>query len=139
MSSHSLFFPEEPRSFAGRRVLKILLRAVHVLCAGVLTGAFLLDSAAASGNWVTATLASGIAILLLDLHESGVFLLQLRGWFVIVKLGGVAVVPRIDSSAATWLLCGLLVGSVLSSHASSGVRYFIPLGRGRFRGARTKG
>jgi len=34
-----LLVPNEPRSFRGRRMLKIVLRAIHVLCAGVLVGA----------------------------------------------------------------------------------------------------
>jgi len=140
MSSTHLLFPVEPRAFRGRRTLKILLRAAHVLCAGVLTGAYFLQAEPAqAGPWVTATLASGAAILLIDLHESGAFLLQLRGWFVVAKLGGVALVPRIEPDAATWLLGGILVASVISSHAASRLRYFIPLGGARVRGARTKG
>ncbi len=117
-----------------------MLRAVHVLCAGVLTGAYVLDVATARPDpWVMATLISGAAILLLDLHETGIFLLQMRGWFVIAKLGAVALVPRIEPTAAAWLLGALVVGSVLSSHAPSRVRYFIPFGGGRFKGATTKG
>ncbi len=140
MSITNLLFPTEPRSLPGRRGLKISLRAVHVLCAGVMTGAYVLDPVAARpGHWVTATLVSGAAVLLLDLHESGIFLLQLRGWFVVAKLGAVAVVPRIEPAAAAWLLGALVVGSVLSSHAPSRVRYFIPFGGGRFTGATTKG
>ena len=140
MSSLNLLFPAQPRTFRGRRTLKILLRAVHVLCAGVLTGAYFLHTPAAQADpWVTATLASGAAILLIDLHESGAFLLQLRGWFVLAKLGGVALVPRIEPVAAAWVLGGILVASVISSHAPSRIRYFIPVGRDRVRGARTKG
>ncbi len=140
MSITSLFFPAEPRSLPGRRGLKILLRAAHVLCSGVLTGGYVFDVASARpGHWVMATLISGAAILLLDLHETGIFLLQMRGWFVVAKLAAVALVPRIEPTAAAWLLGALVVGSVVSSHAPSRVRYFIPFGGGRFTGATTKG
>ena len=140
MSSSSLLYPGKPRSFPGRRTVKILLRAAHVLCAGVLTGTYLLDADAAQhGPWVTATLVSGGTILLIDLHESGVFLMQLRGWFVVAKLGAVALIPRIEPIAAAWVLGGIVFASVISSHAPSSIRYFIPIGGRRFRGSRTKG
>ena len=82
---------------------------------------------------------SGLALLLLDVHESCAFMLQIRGYFVIVKLAALGFLSRLEPAQASWLLAILLVVSVLSSHAPSGVRYAVPLGAGRFHGARTKG
>ena len=42
MSLGRLLFPETPRRMPGHRAIKIVLRAVHTLCAGVLVGAYLL-------------------------------------------------------------------------------------------------
>ncbi|NIM00593.1 MAG: hypothetical protein GTN89_06945 [Acidobacteria bacterium] len=80
-----------------------------------------------------------IALLLLDLHESCVFLLQVRGYLVILKIAVLGLVPRLDPTVAAWVLGVLVVVSVLSSHAPSRVRYAVPIGGSAFRGARTKG
>ncbi len=135
----SLFFPDQPRSFPLRREVKIVLRALHVPCAGILTGAYLFDvSAATRGAWIAATIVTGLAILLLDLHESGAFLLQVRGLVLAIKVALFAAVPLAGEHAG-WLLGALIVLSVVSSHAPSRVRYHVVLGGGRIRGAETRG
>ncbi len=78
-----ILFPEQPRALPGRRGLKVALRAAHVLCAGILVGSYVFDAEAAlKSSWTLATVASGMAILLLDLHESAAFLFQVRGLVV---------------------------------------------------------
>lgn len=135
----SFFFPPRPREFPGRRTLKILLRGVHVLSAGILTGLYVFDGGAVlRDHWLMGAIGSGTLILLLDLHESGVFLLQLRGLVVIGKLVFLAALPLLGARAG-WILAALLVASVVSSHAPSTIRYFVPFGRDRFKGAETKG
>ena len=134
-----LLFPEEPRPLPGRRVLKILFRAVHVLFAGILAGSYVFDvEAAQRAPWFSGTVASGLLILLLDLHESGAFLLQVRGMVVMGKLLVLFLLPWLTGWEAEVL--GLLVLiSVLSSHAPSSFRYFVVIGRGRVKASRTKG
>ena len=136
---HSLFFPDPPRELPFRRAVKIALRAAHVLCAGVTTGAFVLGAAAdARQAWLAATIASGTAILLLDLHESAAFLVQVRGLVLALKL--IVLASALAWTAgAPWLLGGLMVLSVLSSHAPSRVRYCVLIGRGRIAPSRSKG
>ena len=132
-------FPDPPREFKARRAVKISARAVHVLCAGVMVGAYLLPADGASQNtWFAATVATGLVLLFLDLHESGAFLLQVRGMVVIGKLGVVAALPVLGA-AAGYVLAAVLMLSVVMSHAPSRVRYFVVFGRGRVKGARSKG
>jgi len=131
-------FPVPPRSFPGRRGLKIAFRASHVLCAGILTGAYLFDvGVELRGPWLTATIVTGFLILGLDLHESGVFLLQIRGMVVATKLVLLVTLPLFGRPG--WVLAALVLTSVVFSHAPSKVRYFVPFGGRRFTGARTKG
>lgn len=133
-----LIFPAEPRSFRGRRGVKVLLRSLHVLCAGILTGAYLFDAGARSrSSWLLASVATGLLILLLDLHESGTFLLQVRGLVVVGKIGTLGALP-LFAGYEVWVLSSVVVGSVLISHAPSRIRYFVVGGSGR-RGAETKG
>jgi len=111
-----------------------------VLCAGVLTGSHVFDADPALQRWwLTLTALTAAALLFLDLHESGVFLMQVRGYLVIAKLVALGLLPRLDPAAAVWLLGALMFVSVLSSHAPSRVRYHVPLGGAHFHGGRTKG
>jgi hypothetical protein len=135
----ALLFPSEPRSFPGRRAVKIALRALHVMTSGVAVGSYLFAVPdPLRSQWLIAASASGVAMLLVDLHESGAFLLQVRGLVVLVKIVLLGLLP-LGGPAQGWILAGLVVFSVLSSHASSRVRYQIVFARGRVKGAETKG
>ena len=134
-----LCFPPEPRGLPGRRAIKILLRAIHVPCAGILAAAYLFDAGdSARTVWMVGTVVSGLLILLLDLHQTGVFLLQIRGQVVLVKIVLLAMLPFFEAYRAP-LLVGLVAISVLSSHAPSGIRYHVIFGGNRFKGASSKG
>jgi len=133
------FFPFKPRQFAGRRWIKIALRGVHVLCAGLLVGAYLFHAAPeVRGAWLGAACVSGLLVLLLDLHETAVFLVQVRGLVVLLKLAVLASLPWLGGLEA-YALGFLVFLSVVSSHASSKVRYRILIGAGRLKGAESKG
>jgi hypothetical protein len=135
----ALLFPPEPRSFPARRFLKITLRAAHVLCAGVATGCYLLSVAdPARTHWMIAAAATGAAMFLLDLQETAAFLLQARGLIVLIKIGLLGALPLLGPWQG-WILAALVGLSVLSSHASSKFRYYIVFGKGRYKGAETKG
>jgi hypothetical protein len=136
-----LLFPATPRELGPRRGIKIFLRAVHVACAGILSGAYLLGVDAAREGWLAATVTTGTALLLLDLHESGAFLLQVRGVVVLLKVAALCALlglPALEP-AAGWILVALVVLSVVFSHAPSGVRYRVLWFADRVNEARTKG
>jgi hypothetical protein len=134
-----LLFPDPPRDFPCRRALKITLRAVHVLAAGVFTGGRILEAQPElQVPWLVATLITGGLVLALDLHESAAFLAQVRGLVVLGKLIALALILSIDGNHG-WA-CGLLVAaSVIFSHAPSSLRYFVLIGRGRIRGSTSRG
>jgi len=135
----TLLFPAEPRRLPGRRAMKILLRAIHVPCAGILAAAYLFEAGASARTvWMVGTVVSGLLILLLDLHETGVFLLQVRGLVVFGKIALLAMLPLFEAYRLP-VLVGLLGISVLSSHAPSEIRHHLAFGRDRFKGATTKG
>ena len=134
----SRFFPDPPRTYRGMRWVKVVLRAVHVLCAGVLTGAYLLEATSPQReSCLIGTVLSGLLLFAADLYESAAFLLQVRGAIVLLKLALLALLPVLP--APGWVLAGILSFSVISSHAPSAVRYRMLFGRGRIRGAETKG
>jgi hypothetical protein len=114
--------------------VKISLRAVHVLAVALLTGG------AASGAslealtpWVLATFATGLLLLAFDLFATCVFVLQVRGLVVFLKLAAFVAMMAAGTLDAR-VLGALILVSVISSHAPSRVRYYVLLGRGRVRG-----
>ena len=131
----SFLFPDPPRSFPGRRGLKILLRAVHVVCVSLYVGAFAFEPAAAD-LWLWATVASGAAILAIDLHETAAFLCQVRGLVLVAKIAALGTLHLLGDHAI-WLLAGLVLLSVLSSHAPGAIRHRVVFGS--VRGAETHG
>jgi hypothetical protein len=111
-----------------------------VLASGVLCGATLLGAEGPQRHaWLLAALLSGLFLVALDLHESGAFLLQIRGLVVLAKIGLLAALPWFSPLGAGWALAVVTVVSVLSSHTSSKIRYYVVLGGGRIEGARSKG
>jgi len=131
--------PEEPRQLPGHRWLKIALRAGHVLATGVLVGGFVfLGAAVLDTGWFHAALGSGLAVLLLDSYESCAFYLQVRGAVVLAKLALLGVLPWLGAAQGP-VLVGLVVASVVSSHAPARLRYFLLFGRGRVHAAESRG
>ena len=134
MRTAAILFPDPPRGFRGRRLLKIVLRGTHVVCAALCLGAYAFD-AAERVPWLVATIATGLSILALDVHESAAFLLEVRGAVVVAKLVALAVLP----AGGPWLLAAIVLVSVVSSHAPSRVRHCVLVARGRVRAAATHG
>ncbi|MFO1077633.1 MAG: hypothetical protein U1E73_07890 [Planctomycetota bacterium] len=134
-----LLLPDRPRDFPGRRGMKIALRAVHVLCAGIFVGAHVFAATADDRTaWCAATVVSGGMLLLLDLHESAAFLLQVRGAVVLAKLAGVAALPWLDGARQP-VLATLFLVAVASSHAPAKVRYHLLVGSGRLVAGTSRG
>ncbi len=132
-------FPDPPREFAGRRGVKIVLRAVHVLCVSLFTGAVAFQDAGAPARsfWLWAAVASGSLMLLLDLHETAAFLLQVRGLVVTAKILSLGLLHLLSDAQAVGLLGAVIVVSVLSSHAPGSIRHRVVVGT--VRGAETSG
>lgn len=134
-----LIFPAQPRRLPGHRAIKIVLRGLHTLAAGVFTGAWIFEVPIESRELsLILVIASGLAMLLIDLFESGAFLLQVRGLVLITKVCALAMLPFYGNWTGEALSL-LFVLAVISSHAPSKVRYFIVFGHNRITGATSKG
>lgn len=135
----SFLFPSTPRAFPGQRGFKMLARSLHVLCAGVLVGAHVLETTAAVRlTWLSHTALTGVLILGLDFYQSAAFLFQVRGAVVMAKL--LLLLWLLGSELPRpWTLALVLMVSVLSSHAPARFRYFLLVGRGRIHADESKG
>ena len=110
------------RSGEVQRWLSIALRSLH-LVAVVWLGAAVLAGQGLAIQPALWLLASGLAMLWLDLRAARIALGELAGIVVLAKLallGWMALDPR----QAAWIFWTLLVASSLSSHAPKAVRHW---------------
>ena len=120
------FFPIEKREFAGKRHLMISLRTLHLMGVSGYAGFFIFGLA--SEQWLPLgllALVSGSLMLVLEIWADGIFLLQMRGLAVLLKLaifGWILFDPnwRVEGFFGIILLAGYF------SHAPAKVRYYLP-------------
>lgn len=114
------------------------MRALHVLCAAFLLGAYAYaSSAAARAQALQLVIASGAALVLLDFIRTAAFLLQVRGAVLLLKIAAVLLFSRLGSGHLL-LLVVLFLTSVLISHAPGSIRHRMLACGGRIRGANTR-
>lgn len=119
-------FPNEKREFAGKRHLLIGLRTLHLMGVSGYAGFFLFGLE--SSQWFhlgLLALISGLLMLSLELWSDAIFVLQMRGLAVLLKLaifGWILFEPawRVEGFFAIILLAGYF------SHAPAKVRYYLP-------------
>ncbi len=118
-------FPDPPRDFPARRMTRTLLRAVHVLCGGVLLGGYVFAvTGSALSMWWYATVVSGGLLFATDLHASCAVLIEVRGLVVVAKLALLLMLPA-TGELATWLLAAVLLIGAVSSHLPGRYRHMV--------------
>jgi hypothetical protein len=120
------------------RALRTGLRTAHLLAFAALYGGHVYGVAAGDldGAWV-ATLATGAALMGVDLVREPVFLVQLRGTATLVKIALLVAVQAAPSAALPLLTVAAVIGAV-ASHMPGRYRYW-SLAHGRIVGSRDKG
>ncbi|NQU64757.1 MAG: hypothetical protein HQ517_10835, partial [SAR324 cluster bacterium] len=87
MGLFSLFFPENSRHFFGKRWLNVLLRSLHLCSASGYAGGFLFDVPSEQLRLLyVITAITGLVMIFLDVFSNAVWLLQNRGWMIILKV-----------------------------------------------------
>ncbi|HSG02601.1 MAG TPA: hypothetical protein VLA39_02640 [Marinobacterium sp.] len=120
-------FPNHKREFVGKRQLMIGLRTLHLIGVSGYAGLFLFDLPI--DQWLSLgllALVSGLLMLLIEIWGDGIFLFQMRGLAVLLKLlifGLILFVPqwRVEGFITILLLAGYF------SHAPARIRYYLPL------------
>lgn len=124
---HLLLFPRPPRAFPGQRWVRIAVRTGHLASMGLLLGGVAAGHAPAelsAAMW--GTLLSGAVFVALELYQSGVWLLQLKGWAVMLKLMLFIGAVTTQEHSLPLLYAALVVGGI-SSHMPGRYRYYSPL------------
>lgn len=131
MSLKEQLFPAESRLFSGQRWVNISLRTLHLIgLAGIGSGLLYPAPADASSNYLYLTLASGLVLTLISVWSNAIWLLQLRGQAIILKLLLLALI-LVWPAASAWLLIVVIIISGYISHAPGDVRYYSIYHRGR--------
>ncbi len=124
MDLYRIFFPIESRGFWGKRWLNVVFRSIHLCGIGIYTGGVFFDIAPELilPSYLTSSL-SGLAIMGMDLYSNGKWIFQNRGFFIVIKLILLGVLPHIGTYQKWGLLVVIVFSSVIS-HATADFRYY---------------
>lgn len=121
---YRMLFPRVSRSFAAQRWLDVVLRTLHLVGLAGVGGSFLQPSIDPGGQlFLPLTLGSGCVMVLLSLWSNGIWLVQLRGQAILLKLLLLLLIPLIPDLGAE-LFIVVIVISGLISHAPAKTRYY---------------
>lgn len=124
MQLKRLLFPEESRFFPGQRWVNIALRTLHLIGIAGLGGGFFYASE--GDSWRTffdLTLWSGAGLTAIAVWNDGVWLVQLRGQAILLKLLLLGLMPLLPSLRLPLFLAILVISGVMA-HAPASVRYY---------------
>ena len=116
-------FPDVDRTFSGLRWINIILRTIHLIGVAGVGGGFLYSSQ--QENWMPylgLAVTSGIMMMCLSIWSNGMWLLQLRGVAMIVKLLLLAL-SLISGVEASVIIVVIAISGIIA-HAPGKVRYY---------------
>ncbi len=120
----SLFFPSPQRNFKGQRWVRISLRTAHLISTAFMVGGTAQGYAPTdqpAALW--ATLVSGLLFIALEVFNTGVWLFQVKGLAVMVKVLLLAAAVAAPGSGVTLLVIAIVIGGI-SSHMPGKYRYY---------------
>ena len=124
MSLFRSIFPEQSRTFAAQRWTKISLRTVHLLGIAGLGGGFLYPTPEQFWKpYLIVTLISGLAFMLQEIWSNGVWLIQVRGIAVFLKLIILSFLLFSNGFEVVIIFSVIIISGVIS-HAPGELRYF---------------
>lgn len=121
----SWLFPIDKRDFPGRRWLSITLRTLHLIGIAGLAGAYLFhlpDNQWMPYLWLA--VLSGFLMAAMAIYVDGIWLLQLRGQAIFLKLLLLSTVFWLFDEPQTMIYLLVIILSGVVSHAPGKVRYY---------------
>jgi len=124
VSLRRLLLPDPPRRVPGKRALGLALRAAHLTTFGVLVGGHVLSAEPDRIlPFLQATVASGVALMTLEMASTCEWLVMGKGLAVLLKLALLLLVPVFWEARAPILLLTVVVASV-GAHMPSRFRHY---------------
>lgn len=126
----SVLFPDPPRRIPANRAISVTLRTVHLAAFGILLGGhvFAIDPPRLV-PFLAATIASGAAMMALEMAHTCAWLVTVKGLAVVLKLLLLLTVPLFWDHRVSILLVTVVVSSV-ASHLPARHRNYRVLYRG---------
>ncbi len=104
--------------------MNVLFRTTHLVGLGGLGAGFLYPAMGQEWlNYLYLTLASGLGLTVISIYSNGIWLIQLRGQVVFLKLLLMGVIPLVPSWGAE-IFIAVIVLSGWIAHAPARVRYY---------------
>lgn len=124
MINKKLFFPENSRQFIGKRWLKILLRTAHLLGLSGAGAIFLFDQSFSGAQiFLYLVIGSGISMVMLDIWSNGIWILQLRGQAIMLKLFLFYIMISYPEYTSLCFIVIVILSGIIS-HAPGDLRYY---------------
>lgn len=124
MEIYKYIFPENSRTFNYKRWFKICLRTIHLIgISGMGSGYYFRTPEKLLLPFIYLTIFSGILLVFLEIWSNGIWLIQLRGIAIYVKLILLATLPLISGHPVTVLIIVIVISGLIS-HAPGDVRYY---------------
>jgi hypothetical protein len=119
-----LLFPDPPRPIPAHRALGIALRTAHLMCFGTLLGGHVFDvEAQRLFPFLLATIATGVALMALELVSTCAWLFTGKGVMVLAKLLLLLAIPLFWEHRVGLLLATIVIASV-GSHMPARFRHY---------------
>lgn len=120
----SVFFPRPKREFTGQRWVRIGFRTAHLIAMAFLLGGVAGGAAVGDLAWALwGTVLTGAGYMAVELFNSFVFLIQLKGLAVIAKILLLGAAGLSADGALGLLVTAIVIGGI-SSHMPGRFRYF---------------
>ncbi|WP_027854718.1 hypothetical protein [Marinobacterium litorale] len=117
-------FPESSRTLPGKRYISLTLRGLHLVGVAGVAGLFLFQLPFEQWRFYgLLALVSGVLMMAVEIWGDGVWLFQLRGQAVLLKLVLLAVALIWPGTAAFNFVLIVLI-SAFFSHAPGKIRYY---------------
>ena len=124
MELKSILFPEKNRTFRGKRWIKVVLLNLHLCGVCGYVGGILFDAAPDRMHlYLLATVTTGFVLVAVELYSNCVWLIQNRGWMILLKVATFPMLPLL-APYEKWGLLAIVFLSGWISHAKGDFRYY---------------
>jgi hypothetical protein len=118
-------FPPQKRVIPYKRWLSISLRTLHLIGIAGLAGAYLYEQPVASWiGYLWLTVCSGALMAVMEIYVNGIWLLQMRGTAIAVKLLLLSTLLWWYPQPQAWIYITVIIISGIVSHAPGKLRYY---------------
>ena len=124
MRFYHLFFPDHSRTFRYKRWFEISLRTVHLIgISGVCSGYYFQTAQNLWLPFLYLTTITGILFITLEIWTNGIWLIQVRGIAIIIKIFLLTCLPFLQGHEVIMLIIVIIISGLIS-HAPGDVRYY---------------